>query len=55
MVAIVFLNSASGGLNQATLRATAKILTFQKERIKELKKTHAVCCVSPDVLPDLHK
>ena len=36
MVAIVFLNSASDGLNQATQRVTAKLLTFrEKERIKD--------------------
>ena len=35
MVVIVFLNSASDGLNQATLRVITKLLTFRKK--KELK------------------
>ena len=30
MVAIVFLNSTSDGLNQATRRVIAKLLTFRK-------------------------
>ena len=32
MVAIVFLNSASDGLNQATLRVTVKLLTFRERK-----------------------